>query len=72
MQPQTLRGLCLHIMLRSLSLIEQKIVLSMFVRRFNPRDVLKTDIKIQEAITALIDDPVEVRVDLAAELTPTS
>ena len=59
-------------MLRSLSLIEQKIVLSMFVRRFNPRDVLKTDIKIQEAITALIDDPVEVRVDLAAELTPTS
>ncbi|KFZ25402.1 hypothetical protein V502_00123 [Pseudogymnoascus sp. VKM F-4520 (FW-2644)] len=52
---------------QNLSLIEQKIVLSMFVRRFNPRDVLKTDIKIQEAITAVIGDPLEVQVDLAAD-----
>ena len=49
---------------QNLSLIEQKIVLSMFVRRFNPKDVLKKSIAIQEAITVVIDDPVEVRLDL--------
>lgn len=49
---------------RSLSLIEQKIVLSMFVRRFDPREVLKKNIKIEESITAIIEDPLEVLVDV--------
>ena len=51
----------------SLSLIEQKIVLAMFVRQFNPRDVLKKDISIQEGITVGIKDPVNIRVDLATD-----
>lgn len=55
------------IMLCSLSFIEQKIVLSMFVRRFNPQQVMKEDIKIKEAITVVLDDPVDVRVDLATD-----
>lgn len=50
---------------QNLSLIEQKIVLSMLVRRFNPREVLKKTISTQEAITAQIMDPVEVRMELA-------
>ena len=55
------------IMLCSLSFIEQKIVLSMFVRRFNPQQVMKKDVKIKEAITVVLDDPVDVRVDLATD-----
>jgi hypothetical protein len=39
----------------------------MFVRRFHPRQVLKNNIKIQEAITVAIDDPFDVRVDLASD-----
>ena len=54
------------IMLGSLSFIEQKIVLSMFVRRFNPQQVME-DIKIKEAIAVVLDDPVDVRVDLATD-----
>ncbi|KAK3896972.1 cytochrome P450 [Staphylotrichum tortipilum] len=52
---------------QNLSWIEQKIVLSMFVRRFNPKDVLKKNITIREAITVAIDDPVEVRLDLVTD-----
>ncbi len=54
---------------QSLSLIEQKIVLSMFVRRFNPKDVLKKTPGIREAITIILDDPVEVRLDFAIDTT---
>lgn len=46
----------------NLSLVEQKIVLSMLVRRFNSMEVLKKDISIREAITVVIDDPVDVRL----------
>ncbi|KAF9894959.1 hypothetical protein FE257_004581 [Aspergillus nanangensis] len=50
---------------QSLSLIEQKIVLSLFVTRFNPREVLKREIVIEEAITTIIKDALDVRVHLA-------
>jgi len=50
---------------QNLSLIEQKVVLSMFLIRFNPKDVLKKTTKIREAITIVIDDPVDVRLDFA-------
>ncbi len=50
---------------QNLSLIEQKIVLSMFLRRFNPKDVLKKNIRMREAITVILDDPVHVRLDFA-------
>ncbi|SPO07004.1 uncharacterized protein DNG_09698 [Cephalotrichum gorgonifer] len=46
---------------QNLSLIEQKIVLSLLVRRFNCKDALKEKITTHEAITLAIDDPVEVR-----------
>lgn len=39
----------------------------MFVRRFDPQDILKKDIKIEEAITAIIEDPLEVRVVLRSD-----
>lgn len=49
---------------QNLSLVEQKIVLSLLVRRFNSKDVLKENITTREAVTLVIDDPVEVRLDL--------
>ena len=51
---------------QSLSLAEQKIVLSLLVRRFDNGEVLKKNIGILEAITAVIDDPVDVRLDPVA------
>ncbi|KAG7291092.1 hypothetical protein NEMBOFW57_001102 [Staphylotrichum longicolle] len=53
---------------RNLSLIEQKIVLSMFVRRFSPKDVLKKTPRIREAITIILDDPVDVRLEFATDV----
>ncbi|KAJ5781189.1 cytochrome P450 [Penicillium paradoxum] len=52
---------------QNLSLIEQKIVLSMFVRRFNPREVMRKTINVQEGITIALDDNVDVRLGLATE-----
>ncbi|KAI9370115.1 cytochrome P450 [Aspergillus egyptiacus] len=52
---------------QNLSIIEQKIVLSMFARRFNPEQVLKKDIKTREAITVRMDDPLDVRMSQAAD-----
>lgn len=52
---------------QNLSWIEQKIVLSMFVRHFNPKDVLKKNITVREAITVAIGDPVDVRLDLVTQ-----
>ncbi|KAJ5909662.1 hypothetical protein N7504_004305 [Penicillium tannophilum] len=49
---------------QNLSLIEQKIVLSMFVRRFNPRAVVRKNLNIQEGITVVLNDEVGVRLDL--------
>lgn len=49
---------------QSLSLIEQKIVLSLLVRRFNCKEVLKQQIDIREVITLAIDDSVDVRLDV--------
>jgi hypothetical protein len=51
----------------SLSLIEQKIVLSMFVRRFNPQEVMKKSLNIQEGITIVLDDEVGVRLGLVTD-----
>lgn len=51
----------------SLSLIEQKIVLSMFVRRFNPREVMRKNLNIQEAITIVLNDEVHVRLGLVTD-----
>lgn len=51
----------------SLSLIEQKIVLSLFVRRFNPQEVMRKNLNIQEAITIVLDDEVDVRLSLATD-----
>ncbi|KAE8393149.1 cytochrome P450 [Aspergillus alliaceus] len=51
---------------RNLSLIEQKIVLAMFVRRFDPREVLNRTVNLAEAVTAVPEGPMEVRVQLAA------
>jgi hypothetical protein len=51
----------------SLSLIEQKIVLSMFVRRFNPQEVIKKNLHIQEGITIFLDNEVDVRIGLATD-----
>lgn len=48
---------------QTLSLIEQKIVLSLLVRRFNCKEVLNKKINTREAITLVIDDPVEVKLD---------
>ncbi|KAF5855755.1 hypothetical protein ETB97_008473 [Aspergillus alliaceus] len=50
----------------NLSLIEQKIVLAMFVRRFDPREVLNRTVNLAEAVTAVPEGPMEVRVQLAA------
>lgn len=50
--------------INSLSLLEQKIVLALFVRRFSPRGVLKRTIQWKEAVTAIPVDGVDVRVDL--------
>ena len=52
---------------QSLSLVEQKIVLSLLVRRFSCGEVLKKKIGVQEAITVVIDDPVDVRLDLVTD-----
>lgn len=52
---------------QNLSLIEQKIVLSMFLRRFSPRDVVKKSPSVREAITIVIDDPIDVRLDFAVD-----
>ncbi|KAF7168666.1 hypothetical protein CNMCM5623_001606 [Aspergillus felis] len=52
---------------RCLSIIEQKIVLSMFVRRFNPKHVLNKSIEIREAITVTIDDPLDVQLDITSD-----
>ena len=52
---------------QNLSLIEQKIVLSMLVRRFDPKEVAKQDIITSEAITAVIYDPMHVRLGLASD-----
>lgn len=49
---------------QALSLIEQKIVLSQLVRRFDCKEVLKRTISIGEAITAVVNDRVDVRLDL--------
>ncbi|KAJ5549251.1 cytochrome P450 [Penicillium frequentans] len=49
-----------------LSLIEQKIVLSMFVRRFNPHAVVRKNLNIKEGITVVLNDEVGVRLDLVA------
>lgn len=54
---------------QNLSLIEQKIVLSMFVRRFSPKDVLKKTPRIREAITIILDDPLDVRLEFATDGT---
>jgi hypothetical protein len=51
----------------SLSSIEQKIVLSLFIRRFNPGTVLKKKVSLIEAVTAVPDDPLEVLVNLIFE-----
>ena len=48
---------------QNLSLVEQKIVLSMLVRRFDPVEVARDDIGIREAITTVIEDPMHVRLD---------
>lgn len=53
---------------QNLSLIEQKIVLSMFVRRFSPKDVLKKTPRIREAITIILDDPVDVGLEFATDV----
>ncbi len=50
---------------QNLSLIEQKVVLSMFLRRFSPKDVLKKNLRIREAITVAMDDSVHVTLDFA-------
>lgn len=50
---------------QNLSLIEQKIVLSMIVRSFDCGQVLKKNLKIEEAITVVIEDPVHVRLYVA-------
>ncbi|KAJ5605341.1 cytochrome P450 [Penicillium lagena] len=52
---------------QTLSLIEQKIVLSMFVRRFNPQEVMRKNLNIQERITIVLDDEVDVRLGLATD-----
>ncbi|KAF3010218.1 hypothetical protein E8E15_001657 [Penicillium rubens] len=52
---------------RCLSSIEQKIVLSLFIRRFNPGTVLKKKVSLIEAVTAVPDDPLEVLVNLIFE-----
>ncbi|KAJ5475764.1 hypothetical protein N7475_001493, partial [Penicillium sp. IBT 31633x] len=49
---------------QNLSLIEQKIVLSAFVRRFNPQEVMRKNLNIQEGITIVLDDEVNVRLGL--------
>jgi hypothetical protein len=51
----------------SLSLIEQKIVLSMFVRRFNPQEVMRKNLNIQEGITIVLDDEVDVRLGFVTD-----
>ena len=50
---------------QTLSLVEQKIVLSLLVRRFSCGEVLKKKVGIQEAITVVIEDPVDVKLDPA-------
>ncbi|KAJ5654879.1 hypothetical protein N7490_001882 [Penicillium lividum] len=52
---------------QNLSSIEQKIVLSLFVRRFNPGVVLEKKISLIEAVTAIPDNPLDVLVDLSAD-----
>ncbi|KAJ2897243.1 hypothetical protein MKZ38_004845 [Zalerion maritima] len=52
---------------QNLSLVEQKIVLAMFVRRFKPLDVLKKNVELKESVVVQIEDPMEVRVDIATE-----
>lgn len=51
----------------SLSLVEQKIVLALFMRRFSPREVLKREIEWKERVTAIPIEGVDVRVDLVKE-----
>ena len=51
----------------SLSLVEQKIVLALFLRRFSPREVLKREIEWKERVTAIPIEGVDVRVDLVKE-----
>lgn len=45
---------------QNLSLIEQKIVLAVFARSFDCGDVLRPTIDVEEAITVIIEDPMEV------------
>ncbi|OQD83650.1 hypothetical protein PENSOL_c148G04064 [Penicillium solitum] len=52
---------------QNLSSVEQKIVLSLFIRRFNPGTVLKKKVSLIEAVTAVPDDPLEVLVNLIFE-----
>lgn len=49
---------------QSLSLVEQKIVLSLLMRRFDGKEVLKQKIHTREAITIVIDDPADVRLNI--------
>lgn len=49
---------------QSLSLIEQKIVLSLLMRRFKCKEVLKQKIHTREAITIVIDDPADVKLNI--------
>lgn len=51
----------------SLSSIEQKIVLSLFVRRFNPGIVLEKNINLVEAVTAVPDETLDILVELSTE-----
>lgn len=53
---------------QNLSLIEQKIVLSMFLRRFSPKQVLKKNSTIREAITVVVEDPMDVMLNFATEV----
>lgn len=39
----------------------------MFVRRFNPEQVLEKNFKTREAITVIIDDPLDVRISQATD-----
>lgn len=54
------------LILSSLSLIEQKIVLAMFVRQFSPQEVMRKTLNIHEGIIVVLDD-VDVLLSLATD-----
>lgn len=66
-RPSTIFEEILVLIMSSLSLIEQKIVLSAFVRRFNPQEVMRKNLNIQEGITIVLDDEVNVRLGLVSD-----